>query len=774
MNGFDDIPVTPTRQKKENTTGFDDIEVTSTEKPVQTIGGQPLLQRMAQETIGHGRLFLQAATANTYSEGVSFIEQQIYDAVPSLKPEYYKGLTGEELRKELVRVKQEQDKTLRSSATGTVAELGGGFFSPTNKINAATTVGRVAQAGLEGTVAGYFAEDVDERGATAALEGTLFGTVFGTLGEAFSWLVNGATSRKVAEELQSSDPNKPFKPLTLAVDEADPQESIIGQVYRSVIYPSLGARSAIKNQELSYENYYRKLAEKDKLELNKYVYKAEKAKEDIKNSVNKRIKTYKDKTADELSTLNIELDEKLKTDINDLSTSAEANIRKQEDDFRQLIFSNSIPSDISPETMEAIAKSANPQEAFIHLDEAWKKQGFSSLKDIKFRIKKDSFSLESFEDELMEVDPKVRRGILPDIKAAVADIEANTVDGFIKSEDLTRIRTMLRSSVNKLGDSGDDMRTRKAYEIVTDRVENIIRGRLRQEQARQIARAKNQGASKDEIQKIVANSRLSRYEKDLENYRVSRVLEEAIALQSKKASQDGFFGADDWVTALGKSKFRTKGIATFQPEAKVLDKQIQKEGAIQDDLAESLNKAVETEKAYLSSLTKKKVDREVERLQKRIDAIKNSSTRTIGDMEELAQSTKRIDQLTLMSQQSEKVLSDIRQRMSPDNISWFNTMFTTGLLGGVTSGAATGDPILSAIATLPAGMAVADRTSTKNFQNFVAGQTGWQKATQESLARGANQTMQDLFGVQTNRELLNQVSPAIARTLNQQVLTEEN
>lgn len=773
MRQFDDIPVVPANTEQSNNKGFDDIPVVPVENPVPTIDGRPLLQRMRDEVVGHGRLFLQSATANTYSEGVSLIEQYMYDAIPSLKPEYYKGLTGEELRKELVRVKQQQDKQTRDSATGTTAELAGGFFSPFNKLQTATTAGRVAQAGLEGAVAGFFAEDIDERGVEDAVEGTLFGTLFAGGAEAFSWLVNGATSRKIAEDLESADPDVPFKPLTLAAKDTD-DESIIKQVYSSVVYPSLGARSKIKAQETSYADYYTKLAQSDKTELDKYAQKAKKASENMKETVERRMKQYKNKSADELYNTEVEIDDKLKKDLNDLSVNAQNNILKQEDDFRQLIFASSLPSDISPETLDNLLNATDPQEALIYLDNAWKTDGFNSLKGIKFRIKQDAFSVESFEDELSEVAPDIRKGINSLIKLAADDINANTVGGFIKSEDFTRIRTMFRSRLNKLGDSPDDARTRAAYEVVTDRIESIIRGRLRQSQMTAVANAKKRGASADEIKEIVQNSQLSKYERDLEAYRTSRILEDAIGLQSKKASQTGLFGADDWVSALGHSKFRSKGIATFQKEAQRLSNQVEKEGGIQDKLAEELKKTVEKEKRYKAALTKAKIAKEEERLKQRIKSIKNSSERTIGDMEELGRSQRRIDQLTLMAKQSDQTLADIKRQMSPDNISWFNTMFTTGLLGGATAGAATGDPIISALTALPTGMAVADRVSTADFQKFVAGQTDWQKATQATLAQGANQTFQDLFGVQTNRELLNQVSPAIARTLNQQVLGQEN
>lgn len=707
------------------------------------------------------RMFLQGISLNTYNDGKAWTMSKLMDAGAMDKPAGAQSLSGEELYKHILRGEQQatQAGRERSPYLTAGAEVAGGLLTPNpaGKLQAASTVAgagfRGAKAATEGAIAGYFSEDVDQRTASDALVGSAIGLGFQGTFEGLGWMVNKATSRKIEQDLVDMETGE-FTPITLAANEADKNENPLRAFYAELVAPSFGAQRVIREQEEKVIAPYRLREFLIKEEVAKVMPQSRKT---IKELEVKHKKVLSDYTKRREELLKVppaerqaameELDLDFSKQVRDLSHRSEEAIRTAEDTFRMSVMAASLPTNMDRTFGEALDAAPNPNAALALIDNQWANNGFAMVNDRSFQIGKSSFDPDSFDKDLKDFAPDIRERMSPLIKLANSELESIVTNGWVKGQDLTKLRTMFRQRINSLGDEGQEAATKAAYSVVADRIEKTIRGQLK-------------------------GNKLNAYLDELKAYKTYTVFKNAVEQKSKKTGQHGAFSADDWMFALGKvsKKDRQQGEGLFRGEAESLGRLVNQEQTAQQQAADSVGKELTRQKAKEKAREKASLERLKAQTKDRLERLKTRQA-SQRDVIAIAAEEKKLNELEPKLNQAKQEYAELKGKALDNKVNWFKSMVTTGMLGsgsGVMLGAVTGEPIIGGVGGLALGMTTATKLASPTAQRVAAGQTAPQQAVQSFLQRETPTSVQEI--AKTRQEALQYASPVIARILSQEAL----
>jgi len=399
------------------------------------VGDEDLITSLGQSfenlyTMGGdmSRMFLQGFTLNTYNDGKAWLSSKLMDSGAVDKPQGAQNLSGEALYKYILKGEQKatQEGRERSPYATAGAEVAGGFLTPNpaGKLQTASVGFRAAKSAVEGGIAGYFAEDVDNREMGDAAVGSAIGLGFQGSIEGLSWLVGAATSRKIAKDLVDQETGE-FTPITLAADRDNVTEDRLGTFYSELVAPSFGAQRNIRKQEQNIILPYKErmeLAEEEirraSPKVNKRIAELTAKQEAFFTKYKARRKALQAEGTGDAEQAIEALDLQYSKDVRELSVNAENAVKAAEDSFRLATMTASLPTAVNNKFLPALAQAANPNMALKMLDEQWKTNGFSMVNDRSFRISKKAFDPESFQDSLKDFAPDVRDKMMPLVRIA--------------------------------------------------------------------------------------------------------------------------------------------------------------------------------------------------------------------------------------------------------------------------------------------------------------------------------------------------------------------
>jgi hypothetical protein len=336
--------------------------------------------------------------------------------------------------------------------------------------------------------------------------------------------------------------------------------------------------------------------------------------------------------------------------------------------------------------------------------------------------------------------------MMPLIKLANSELDSIVSNGWVKGQDLTKLRTMFRQRINSLGDEGQDAATKAAYSVVADRIEKTIRGQLK-------------------------GDKLGAYLDELKSYKTYTVFKNAVEQKSKKTGQHGAFSADDWMFALGKvsKKDRQQGEGLFRENAESLGRLVKKETEAQQQAADNVGKELTKQEAKEKARERAALERLKAETKDRLARLKNRQA-SQRDVIAIAAEEKKLNELEPKLNQAKQEYAELKAKALDKKVNWFKSMVTTGMLGsgtGAMLGAVTGEPVIGGVAGLALGMTTARNLISPNAQLVAAGQTAPQQAVQSFLQQEMPSSVQNI--AKTRQEALQYASPVIARILSQEV-----
>tara|TARA_R110000737_G_scaffold353188_1_gene402991 strand:- start:37 stop:2322 length:2286 start_codon:yes stop_codon:yes gene_type:complete len=761
MTKLDSTPFTPPNTQE--TRGIlDNTPFAPPQKNKQTaeVGDEDIVESLVSLgkntfTMGNdlSRMFLQGISLNTYQDGKAWLVSSLMDKGVIDQPEHLNNLSGEELYEEILRGEQGESSRFRAespylSASG---EIIGGALSPNpaGKVQAASSVFRLGKAALEGGVAGYFGEDVDKRDVYDAAYGAGVGTVLQGSLESLGWLVNKASSRKIAKELLDKETGE-FTPISVAADLEDSTESTIHSFYTELASPSFGAQKGTRAQEESFVVPLKERMDSLSKDFKEVVPEANKKIALLQNKQNilttkylkARTELLKKPKQEHAEALEI-LDLNWSKDIRKLSVDAENSIKTAEDSFRLGTMLASVPEQVNKVFTQELNEAANPNVALRLLDAHWASDGFAMLNDRTFNISSEAFDPATFGDDLADFAPDVRDKMLPLIKLANSELLSVVDNGIIPGKELTKLRTMFRQRINALGDDSAEAAIKAGYSVVTDRLESIIRTQLK-------------------------GTQLTDYLNELKSYKTYTIFRNAVDIKSRKTGEHGAFSADDWMTALGKvsSKDRRQGEGLFREEAERLGRVVTREQATQKKVESSIGKNVSKQKAKEKAKEVVEISRLKDQTKDRIKRLTNKQA-SQRDVIKIAAEQKALNEIEPKLVEAKQEYKAIRERTLDDKVNWFKSLVTTGMLGtgmGATLGALSGDALVG-LGGVAAGAVTAKNLIKPIVQRTVAGQTAPQQAVQSMLSSEAPKALQGV--AKTNEEALKYISPIVSRILGQ-------
>jgi len=762
MTTLDSTPFTPPNTR-EAEGALDSTPFAPPQKNKQTseVGDENFaesLVSLGESTLGMGndmsRAFLQGITQNTYSDGKAWLLSSLMDKGIIDTPEHLNNLEGEELYKEILRGEQGETSRFRAESPylSASADIVGGALSPNpaGKLQTASTAFRLGKTAVEGAIGGYFGEEVDKRDVYDAAFGAGVGVAFQGSLESLGWLVNKASSRKIAKELLDKETGE-FTPITVAADLEDSTESSIHTFYSELAAPSFGAQKGVREQEAPFIVPLKDKVDSLTKELKEVIPSANKAIAILKNKQESLLNNYNTKRTELLKrpvqehaeALEV-LDLQFSKDIRNLSLDAENAIKASEDTFRLGTMLASMPEQVDGVFTQALNEAADPNAALKLLDAHWSSDGFAMLNNRSFTIDSKTFDPKTFKDDLATFAPDVRANMMPLIRLANTELRKVVDNGVISGKELTTIRTMFRQRINALGDDSGEAATKAAYSVVADRIENTIRGQLKGE-------------------------KLGSYLNELKAYKTYTIFRNAVDIKSRKTGEHGAFSANDWMAALGKvsTKDRRQGEGLFREEAERLGRTITREQSVQKEVADKVGKKLSKQKAKELARKVSENARLVAESKDRMKRLKNKQA-SQRDVIAIAAEQKKLNELEPQLAEAKQSYNAMKERTLGKNVNWFKSLVTTSMLGtgvGTVAGAVTGDATIGGLSGLAAGVATSKNLIRPSVQRAVAGQTAPQEAVQGMLSSEAPDALQGV--AKTNAEALKYISPVLTRILTQ-------
>jgi hypothetical protein len=617
--------------------------------------------------------------------------------------------------------KQKAKFKQENPATSFGLELAGGFLSPGGVFK---NMGMVGRAVTEGAIYGAGASEGDTAAAVAtdALLGAGAGAVIGSGLRS----VQGLFSRRVSTELgEGAD----FIPLTLSAEKG----SFLQKMYQDVVGPSFGGKGIIRAQEdvvvkpllvsqRNRENILKDTASSAKKAVsslkNQLTVSLDKATNKLKGSIQDT------KDVQKLAETAIESKYGGLLGKEGLVVARQARqiaevIDEAENTFRFAAFSDSLPTGLSKVDVEDILTSATPNVAMAKLDRAWGDNGFSMLKDRKFRMAPTQLKAEIEkriqQDPLFELMAESKGSISTKIDGVLEAMSTRADKrGFIAGKDLADLRAALGTAAAKSSDAGGESVILKA---LYSQVQKIV---------------------DDKMVSQLSPKSAELFKLERSRWQTNTVLRDAVFSSSKKTGTHGKFTPDDWMNAIATNSAR-QARGGKGPLADIAQ-----------DLSNTARVGEKTIKETTKDLTfriSERKEREIQRQLNKAKAERTSLTaknaklkgRLMGSSEkaqEFAANTNRLQELEKEAAAHAEDLATIQASRVNENPSWFHTLYATQFLGL---------PQAAALGLKAAGYAVGAAGGAKlaepSAQRLLAGQTGVQKAGQALAASQAGQAL---------------------------------
>jgi len=647
--------------------------------------------------------------------------------------------TGEDYSTTYRRMKDTYDKQKAqfkeaNPATAFGLELAGGFASPGGIFK---NTGMIARAIAEGAIYGAGASEGDTT-IDVLTDATLGGVVGGSVGAGLR-SVQGLFGRRVSTELgEGAD----FIPLTLAAEKG----SFLQNFYQDVVGPSFGGKGVIRAQE---DVVVKPLLKAQENRENIIKETASAAKQAVISSKNK-LKTALDKASNKLKSSIQDVKEAESSVISDISSRyggtktgdiggqggllgtngpvmaresrqiAEV-IDEAENTFRLAAFSGSLPTGLNKVDIEEILTAGTPNAAMAKLDKSWSDNGFSMLKDRKFRMAPNQLKAEIEkkiqQNPLFELMAESKGSISTKINGVLEAISTRADKrGFIDGKALADLRGALGTAAAKSSDAGGESVVLKA---LYSQVQEIV-------DAKMVSQLSPKAADLFKLERS--------------RWQTNTVLRDAVLSSSRKAGTHGKFTPNDWIAAIASNSAR-QARGGQGPLADVAQ-----------DLASTARvgeEAIKETTKKLAARISERKEREIQRQLNKAKAERKSlndknaklKSRLMGSGEkaqEVAANTNKIQTLEKEAAIYAEDLAKIKAARVNENPSWFHTLAATQFVGLPTG-------IALAYGFKGAGLAVGALGGAKlaepSAQRFLAGQTGVQKAAQAAAASQAGQAL---------------------------------
>ena len=649
------------------------------------------------------------------------------------------GDTGEDYSTNYRRMKDTYDKQKaqfkeENPVTAFGLELAGGFASPGGIFK---NTGMIARGVAEGAIYGAGASEGDTT-IDVLTDATLGGVVSGSVGAGLRG-VQGLFGRRVSTELGEG---VDFIPLTLAAEKG----SFLQNFYQDVVGPSFGGKGVIRAQENVVVKPLLK-AQENRENIIKETASA--AKRAVISSKNK-LKIALDKASNKLKSSIQDVKEAESSVISDISNRyggtktgdiggqggllgtngpvmaresrqiAEV-IDEAENTFRFAAFSGSLPTGLSKVDIEEILTAGTPNAAMAKLDKAWSDNGFSMLKDRKFRMAPNQLKAEIEkkiqQNPLFELMAESKGSISTKINGVLEAISTRADKrGFIDGKALADLRGALGTAAAKSSDAGGESVVLKA---LYSQVQEIV-------DAKMVSQLSPKAADLFKLERS--------------RWQTNTVLRDAVLSSSRKAGTHGKFTPNDWIAAIASNSAR-QARGGQGPLADVAQ-----------DLASTARVGEEAIKETTKKLAARISERKEREIQRQLNKAKAERTslnaknaklksRLMGSGEkaqEVAANTNRLKTLEEEAATYAEELANIKAARVNEKPSWFHTLQATQFLGLPTGAAlAYGGRGASQIVGALGGARLAEPSA----QRFLAGQTGVQKAAQAAAASQVGQTL---------------------------------
>ena len=420
-----------------------------------------------------------------------------------------------------------------------------GAFRITNNMTTAQKLTRLAgQGAIEGVVAGAGYAGEGRRAEGAALGGLIGVSVpvgLTALGKGFG----AVTNRRIKQDLEE---NGVFKPIVIAANREQPLEGLVSNVYSTIIGKAYGGATIMRQQVARWTDpLVRELDEARAAVVNlKNSAKAtvaqaklngRRAQQDLRASFKPQTQAsegriraeYKQQQRILEQSNRANLTQKLIEDRNDLERA-----------FRSRALLEAVPEGATKAEIEVALKAPNLNSAFNQISQLWNKYGYSMIKERSFRVNKEAV-LDTLEKELGSLSGIVGQNAF-NVQGLIVQYLERFVGqgGWIKGTDLSSLRSELGQVIG---------RTEDIY------VANVLSGL--------------QDVLNDVVEKQLSGRALDAFRAQNNQWRVNRILGDAINSASTTAGRRGAFSLDQWLRAANKnSSFASKrGQNVLQEEA---------------------------------------------------------------------------------------------------------------------------------------------------------------------------------------------------------------
>jgi hypothetical protein len=594
-------------------------------------------------------------------------------------------------------------------------------------------------AAVEGGIIGYEGEDKLQSAVTTGAVSAVVPFAF----EGAKYALNAPIKERIAQQLGEG---RDFVNLMFT-------DHPLRGAYQHLVGKAFGGRSLTEQQVRGFASRIASSASLNEKKINL----AAKAKEDLDRSA--RVLKGDERTAKEAAeslktTRELELTGNnlvLRDELDDLSRSridaleevtnkskeeleyvavkeADAAVNAAQAGFRSTALAAALPKEVPKDVINDIL-SLSPQDALKALDTYWKNYGFKSAKSRSFQIsvpkvgEKIKSLLENNEEAYFAL--KQSNSLNTAVEFTNRVLSNSVSKGRISGEDLINLRSRIGTLLNDI--SEDKTVVRNYVSDIQQYFDDIIESQLKNPKAKEAFLA------------------------DRQTWATKKTVEDAVARATgANKNVQGAFSPDDWIAATKQNSkyFAARGLSPLQREAQEVslisrerDRQI-KELAEKNAkrIVKEGRRSINAEKTNLAR-RKKAINLEQTAELKRINEDYAKSAKTATDRRLLEQ--RKAQAKSNYSSQLEDIDAQINQaafnekwllsNMTRDNVSTFESLFATGIIGQASTAAIP----LGVKETLLTGIVGAKVLSTEGAQRALAGQTGVQQTLRDLAQEGS-------------------------------------
>tara|TARA_R110002012_G_scaffold238925_1_gene412856 strand:- start:47 stop:2458 length:2412 start_codon:yes stop_codon:yes gene_type:complete len=643
------------------------------------------------------------------------------------------------------------------------ADIGGAIASPINYIpvvgqataaarlaakapklaKAAQLAAPVVRGGVESAIYGAGEAEEGQRleqGMDAGVTGAAFTGAFRAGFKTLGLTGDVISKRRIKQNLVDDQGN--FTPITLASTGKDQStsEQMIHSFYKTLVAPSFGAQGAFLAQEKRIFANKEKLLEAQKEMFNTAKKQAEIKFDLSKNKLKQGMSTQQEKwkrTEAAYKEASKRKTDPLETAFKSLQEGKTNNkffkqgIKETQEVsdglrflFRDKMFNNSLPKGATEDDIAKLATLNNSYAKMAFVDDLWKNEGYSMIKDIKMRIKAGEF--EESLTKAINNDPVFLVNIanLPAFQKDVKSVIQNLVNFKDKNARIDGdIMANIRSRLGTTASAAGDPQVQRAYRTVQSKVDDIIK-------------------------KNLTSKKLKDFEEERSKWKNQIILRDAVG-DASTMTKHGDFDEEDWFKSINKNSQWDKrwGQGPFKKDALDLKTLIEKK---QKDHAKAASKAARGDSQRIKGLLEQEKSRLTAKLGKEKQRVLGESIRRreaqLGSKKQVMDSFSKNSVEGMRLQAIEADLKALKELSSSHNPSWFHSLAANSILAkgvgqlgqlGQKFGFAIGASTVGGLPGVAAAIGTGKLLSTQPAQKFVAGQTPLQEGIQRMLKNDA-------------------------------------